>query len=82
MSIGPGAVAGVVSSEPVGAGVRQVCVEHVFPDATWTQTFTTRDLSHRQFADELVAAGLRLDRYLTGDRSWALCRRVVDVPGE
>lgn len=73
-SIGAGGVARVVSSEPVGDGVQQVCVEYVFPDAIWTQTFCSRRISPEQFADELSSAGLCLDRHLTDDRTWALCR--------
>ena len=45
-------------------------VEYVAGDRCWTQTFTTRRLDEARLAASLAAAGLRLDRYLTADRSW------------
>ena len=36
----------------------------------WTQTFTARRLDDAELAAVLADAGLRLDRYLTDDRSW------------
>ncbi|SCE40043.1 Methyltransferase domain-containing protein [Streptomyces sp. DvalAA-14] len=60
----------VVSSEPVGPGVRSVHVEYVFPDARWTQTFLSRPLTTRDFDSALAEEGLVVDTYLTGDRTW------------
>ncbi|MGW3990257.1 class I SAM-dependent methyltransferase [Streptomyces sp. NPDC004830] len=60
----------VVSSEPIGDGVRSVRAEYEFPDAVWTQTFRSRPLSREQFEAALSEAGLRVDRYLTEDRIW------------
>jgi len=55
-------------------------VEYVAGDRVWTQTFTTMRLDEAGLAAALAAAGLRLDRYLTEDRSWF--RAVpVSVPG-
>jgi hypothetical protein len=45
-------------------------VEYVVGDGCWTQTFTTTRLDDAELAAALAAAGLRLDRYLTEDRSW------------
>jgi SAM-dependent methyltransferase len=45
-------------------------VEYVAGDRCWTQTFTTKRLHEAALAAALSAAGLRLDRYLTEDRSW------------
>jgi SAM-dependent methyltransferase len=45
-------------------------VEYVASDRAWTQTFTTTRLDEAELAAALAAAGLRLDRYLTEDRSW------------
>jgi SAM-dependent methyltransferase len=45
-------------------------VEYVVGDRCWTQTFTTVCLDEAELAAALAAAGLRLDRYLTEDRSW------------
>jgi hypothetical protein len=42
----------------------------VVGDQCWTQTFTTKRLDEAALATALSAAGLRLDRYLTEDRSW------------
>ena len=47
-----------------------VSVEYVAGDRCWTQTFTTMRLDEAELAAALDAAGLRLDRYLTEDRSW------------
>ena len=45
-------------------------VEYVVGDRCWTQTFTTKRLDDAELDAALAAAGLRLDRYLTEDRSW------------
>jgi SAM-dependent methyltransferase len=45
-------------------------VEYVVGDRHWTQTFTTVRLDETELAAALADAGLRLDRYLTEDRSW------------
>ncbi|MER5479722.1 class I SAM-dependent methyltransferase [Streptomyces sp. NPDC002734] len=60
----------MVSAEPVGDGVNSVRAEYEFPDATWTQTFLSRPLTREQFEGALAEAGLRVDRYLTEDRTW------------
>ncbi|MEV5428772.1 class I SAM-dependent methyltransferase [Streptomyces sp. NPDC052701] len=60
----------IVSVEPVGDGVDSVHAQYVFPDATWTQTFRSRPLTQEQFEEVLGEAGLRVDRYLTPDRTW------------
>ncbi|NED16565.1 class I SAM-dependent methyltransferase [Streptomyces sp. SID9124] len=60
----------IVSSEPVGDGVRSVRAEYEFADARWTQTFRSRLLSKEEFEGHLEAAGLRVDRYLTDDGVW------------
>jgi SAM-dependent methyltransferase len=61
----------IVSAEPVGDGVDSVRAQYVFPDATWTQTFRSRPLTKEQFEEALEEAGLRVDEYLTRDRTWA-----------
>ncbi|KUO13417.1 methyltransferase [Streptomyces sp. DSM 15324] len=61
----------VLSSEPIGDGVRSVHAEFEFPDATWTQTFLSRPLTEKQFEEALAEAGLTVDRYLTEDGIWA-----------
>jgi SAM-dependent methyltransferase len=45
-------------------------VEYVVGDDRWTQTFTSMRLDDSELAAALAAAGLRLDRYLTENRSW------------
>lgn len=60
----------IVSSDPVGDGVNSVYAEYAFPDAAWTQTFLSRPLSKDQFEVALAEAGLRVDAYLTEDRTW------------
>ncbi|THA65704.1 class I SAM-dependent methyltransferase [Streptomyces sp. A0958] len=60
----------IVSSEPVGDGVRSVRAEYEFDDARWTQTFLSRELTKEAFEGYVAAAGLRVDRYLTDDGIW------------
>ena len=52
--------------------------EYVVGDQCWTQAFTTMRLDDAELAAALAAAGLRLDRYLTEDRSWL---RAIPVAG-
>jgi SAM-dependent methyltransferase len=56
-------------------------VEYVVGERCWTQSFTTMRLDSGELAAALAAAGLRLDRYLTQDRSWFRAVPVA-VPGE
>lgn len=60
----------MLSAQPVGDGVNSVHAEYVFPDAVWTQTFLARPLTKEQFEEALAEAGLKVDRYLTEDRTW------------
>lgn len=66
-----GFTARIVSAEPAGDGVNSVYAEYEFPDATWTQTFLSRPLTMEQFEGALGEVGLKVDRYLTEDRTWA-----------
>nr|WP_211278960.1 class I SAM-dependent methyltransferase [Streptomyces longwoodensis] len=60
----------ILSADPVGDGVHSVHAEYAFPDAVWTQTFLSRPLTREQFERALGEEGLRVDRYLTEDRTW------------
>ncbi|MEW9550907.1 class I SAM-dependent methyltransferase [Nonomuraea sp. NPDC050783] len=40
----------------------------------WTQSFSSRRLTDDELAAELAAVGLRLERFLTEDRTWAEAR--------
>lgn len=66
----------ILSAEPVGDGVNSVRAEYVFPDATWTQTFTSRPLTQERFEEALGEAGLRVERCLTEDGVWVRAVRV------
>lgn len=71
----------VVSSEPTGRpGVRKVHVEYVFPDARWTQTFTSRPLDREEFERALAEAGLAVDAYLTDDGIWVRALPAAEEP--
>ncbi|GGO42247.1 methyltransferase [Streptomyces daqingensis] len=63
----------VVSLEPLEENVSRTCLRYDFEDAHWTQTFVSHALSTSRFETALAEAGLRLDAYLTEDRSWARC---------
>ncbi|MFI9274474.1 class I SAM-dependent methyltransferase [Kitasatospora sp. NPDC052896] len=60
----------IVSSEPVGDGVRSVHAEYLFPDGRWTQTFRSRPLTGEAFERALAAQGLAVAAYLTDDHTW------------
>jgi SAM-dependent methyltransferase len=45
-------------------------MEYADGDRLWTHAFTARCLGDAALAGVLEGSGLRLDRYLTGDRSW------------
>ncbi|MEU7135484.1 class I SAM-dependent methyltransferase [Streptomyces sp. NPDC046261] len=60
----------IVSSDPVGPGVRSVHAEYIFPGAHWTQTFLSRPLTPEAFERALSEAGLAVESYLTDDRTW------------
>lgn len=60
----------VASREPVGGGVSRSRLEYTFEDAAWSQTFLSHPLPEPLFAEVLERSGLRVDRYLTEDRTW------------
>ncbi|MYT70426.1 MULTISPECIES: class I SAM-dependent methyltransferase [unclassified Streptomyces] len=60
----------MVSSEPIGGGVRSAKVEYLFPDAEWTQTYRVLPMTLEEFEQALAEAGLKVDRCLTDDRVW------------
>ncbi|WP_331723125.1 class I SAM-dependent methyltransferase [Nocardia sp. NBC_00511] len=60
----------ILTAEPMGDGVDSVCAEYEFPDAVWAQTFLSRPMTREQFERALAEVGLRVDRYLTQDRTW------------
>jgi len=53
-------------------------VEYIVGDQRWTQTFTAMRLDSSELDAALATAGLRLDGYLTEDRSWF--RAVPGIP--
>ncbi|MFG2530373.1 class I SAM-dependent methyltransferase [Streptomyces sp. NPDC048516] len=60
----------VVRSQPVSPGMRSVHIHYLFPDAQWTQTFLSCPLTTAAFESVVAEAGLAVDAYLTGDRTW------------
>jgi SAM-dependent methyltransferase len=57
-----------------GPDLLSATVEYIDGDRVWTQTFTTHRLDDTGLRAALGAAGLRLDRYLTDDRTWFRAR--------
>jgi SAM-dependent methyltransferase len=51
-------------------GLVSATMEYVDGDRVWTHTFTVRRLDDAELTAVLAGSGLRLDRYLTEDRSW------------
>jgi SAM-dependent methyltransferase len=60
-----------------GPGLLAATMVYEVGERRWTQSFVTRRLDDDQLAAALDQAGLRLDAWLTGDRSWA---RAVPTP--
>ncbi|MFJ5288988.1 class I SAM-dependent methyltransferase [Streptomyces sp. NPDC088348] len=65
-----GGIVRIRSATPVGDGVDAMLCEYEYPDATWTQTFLSRPLSHEEFERHLGDAGLVVDSFLTEDGTW------------
>lgn len=62
--------------EEVSPGVFDATMRYTYGDAqVWTQSFSSMRLTDGDLAAALEAEGLRLDRFLTEDRTW-----VVAVP--
>ncbi|MET8627789.1 class I SAM-dependent methyltransferase [Kitasatospora sp. NPDC004669] len=72
--IGTAGTARILSATPVGDGVNSVHAQYEFPDGTWTQTFLSRPLTTEAFEQALADAGLRVETYLTEDRTWVRAR--------
>jgi hypothetical protein len=53
-----------------GPGLVSATMEYVDGDRVWTHAFTARRLDDAELTAVLAESGLRLDRYLTEDRSW------------
>jgi SAM-dependent methyltransferase len=53
-----------------GRDLVSATMEYVDGDRIWTHSFTARRLDDAAMAEALEGSGLRLDRYLTEDRSW------------
>jgi SAM-dependent methyltransferase len=53
-----------------GPDLVSATMEYVDGDRVWTHAFTARRLDDAALAESLGGSGLRLDRYLTEDRSW------------
>ncbi|WP_049563333.1 class I SAM-dependent methyltransferase [Nonomuraea sp. SBT364] len=56
--------------ERVAPGVFDATMRYSHEGNVWTQSFTSRRLSDEDLAEALADAGLRLDRFLTEDRTW------------
>ncbi|MFG3229490.1 class I SAM-dependent methyltransferase [Kitasatospora sp. NPDC048194] len=72
--IGTDGVVRILSATPVGDGVNSVHAQYEFPNGTWTQTFLSRPLTRVAFEQALADAGLRVETYLTEDRTWVRAR--------
>ncbi|RFU36671.1 class I SAM-dependent methyltransferase [Actinomadura logoneensis] len=59
---------------PVGPGTVTATLEYDSGDRAWSHTFTTRRLGDDELPEVLGKAGLRLDGFLTEDRTWVVAR--------
>ena len=57
-------------------------MEYVDGDRVWTHAFTARRLDDAELTAALAGSGLRLDRYLTEDRSWLRAARPEPARGD
>ncbi len=53
-----------------------VVVEYRVGDRMWTHAFSPYEIGQQELTADLASAGLRLDRWLTDDRSWFTARPV------
>ncbi|MFI6922642.1 class I SAM-dependent methyltransferase [Nonomuraea spiralis] len=60
--------------EEISPGVYAATMRYTHGERVWTQSFTSRRLSDEDVAADLAAVGLRLDRFLTEDRTWFAAR--------
>ncbi len=51
-----------------------VVVEYHVGDRMWTHAFSPYEIGEQELTADLASAGLRLDRWLTDDRSWFTAR--------
>ncbi|MEV4177366.1 methyltransferase domain-containing protein [Nonomuraea sp. NPDC049709] len=59
--------------EEVSPGIYEATMRYTYGgDKVWTQSFSSKRLTDDDLAAELAAEGLRLDRFLTEDRSWVV----------
>lgn len=65
-----------------GPGLVSATMEYRIGERTWTQTFTSQRVDDDQLADDLAAVGLRIDAYLTDDRTWVRARPAGAGGGE
>ncbi|WP_336206450.1 class I SAM-dependent methyltransferase [Nonomuraea sp. LPB2021202275-12-8] len=56
--------------ERVSPEVVHATMRYTSGDRVWTQSFRSRRLTDEQLGAALAGAGLRLDRFLTDDRTW------------
>ncbi|NUO96641.1 MAG: class I SAM-dependent methyltransferase [Nonomuraea sp.] len=60
--------------EQVSPGVFEATMRYTHGDRVWTQSFASRRLTDDDLRADLAAEGLRLERFLTEDRTWLLAR--------
>ncbi|TMR98520.1 class I SAM-dependent methyltransferase [Nonomuraea basaltis] len=59
--------------EEVSPGIFHATMRYTYgDDKVWTQSFSSKRLTDHDLAAELAAVGLRLERFLTEDRTWVL----------
>ncbi|MEV0594930.1 class I SAM-dependent methyltransferase [Nonomuraea cavernae] len=58
--------------EEVSPGLVNATMRCTYDGRVWTQSFASRRLSDEDLSDALARSGLRLERFLTEDRTWVL----------
>lgn len=60
----------MVALERPAPSLARATMQYEAAGKTWTQSFTSRRLTDEDLDAKLLRAGLRLDRFLTEDRTW------------
>jgi SAM-dependent methyltransferase len=62
-------------------GLVSATMEYRIGARTWTQSFTSQRVDDAQLADDLESVGLKVDAFLTDDRTWVRARPSPASPG-
>jgi hypothetical protein len=68
--------------EDISEGVLRAVVTYELADRRWTHGWQACRLTVEDLTEELHASGLRLDRFLTQDRTWLRATALDELSGQ